>query len=340
MTEGNAIDGVAAKEGDGDAAKTVAVDRLVSVPIREVWRDEARDLTPWLADNLDDLNVALGMDLELEGSEVQVGPFSADLVLRDANTQERVVVENMIGSTDHDHLGKVITYAAGLSARHAVLVAETFRPEHRSALQWLNEHSTESMSFFGIVLRVWRIGDSSPAPQLEVVVEPDAWVRQVRAPTSAEVSGTQLTYRDFWSEFLPAFQARHPDWSRNRTPSTANWMSFPARKTGMYYSASFGWRPDGARGFRVLLYIDANDAGEATRRFKSLSARRPEIQAAFGRKFEWESPDGVRASWIACYFDGPARVQERDRWHELRTWAVERLGELRAAIQAHVDQLP
>ena len=108
-----------------------AIGRLVSVPIREVWADEARHFTPWLSDNLEDLSSAVGMDLVLEGTEVRVGPFSADLLLHDANTGGRIVVENMIGSTDHDHLGKIITYAAGLEAMHAVLVAETFRPEQK-----------------------------------------------------------------------------------------------------------------------------------------------------------------------------------------------------------------
>ena len=97
---------------------TAAVDRLVPVPIRKVWQDEARDLTPWLAGNIEALSEALGIDLELEGTEVRVGPFSADLVLRNANTGKRVVVENMMTNTDHDHLGKVITYAAGLEATH------------------------------------------------------------------------------------------------------------------------------------------------------------------------------------------------------------------------------
>ena len=118
-----------------------AVDRLVSVAVREVWSDEARELTPFLAANPDYLSEALGMDLELEGSEVAVGSFAADLLFRERNSGERVVVENLIGNTDHDHLGKIITYAAGLDARHAVLIAETFRPEHRSALLWLNTNS-------------------------------------------------------------------------------------------------------------------------------------------------------------------------------------------------------
>lgn len=101
---------------------------LESVPIRKVWANEAHDLTPRLAENTDRLSEALGMDLELEGTEVGVGPFRADIVLRDANTGYRVVVENMIHETDHDHLGKIITYAAGLEATYAVLIAEKFRP--------------------------------------------------------------------------------------------------------------------------------------------------------------------------------------------------------------------
>ena len=208
---------------------------LERVPIRKVWADEARDFTPWLAENTDRLSEALRMDLELEGTEIGVGRFSADIVLRDASSGLRVVVENMINETDHDHLGKVITYAAGLEATYLVLIAEKFRPEHRSALQWLNAHSTESAGFFGITLKVWRIGDSVYAPQFDVVVEPDGWVREVRAASTDELSGVQLHYRDFWNEFIPEFHEAHPGWSRARTPPKVNWMQFPAGRTGVQY---------------------------------------------------------------------------------------------------------
>ena len=100
----------------------VVVAALDEVSLREVWRDEARDFTPWLAAHPDHLGKALQMDLELEGSEVAVGPFSADVALRDANTGHRVIVENLLETTDHDHLGKLITYAAVLEAPWAVLV--------------------------------------------------------------------------------------------------------------------------------------------------------------------------------------------------------------------------
>ena len=250
-----------------------AIGCLVSVPIREVWADEARHFTPWLAENLEDLSSAIGMDLVLEGTEARVGPFSADLLLHDANTGGRIVVENMIGPTDHDHLGKIITYAAGLEATHAVLIAETFRPEHLSALQWLNTRSSESVGFFGIELKVWRICDSKPAPQLDVVVKPDKWVRQIRETN--ELSSPELAYRDFWSEFLPVFHQQYPDWSRAETPSKGRGMSFPAGKGGLVYWVSFCC-PEGRYRFRIELYIDANNREEATRRFGKFRA--PDIR--------------------------------------------------------------
>ena len=276
------------------------VDRLVSVPVREVWSDEARELTPFLATNPDYLSDALGMDLELEGSEVAVGSFAADLLFRERNSGERIVVENLIGNTDHDHLGKIITYAAGLDARHAVLIAETFRPEHRSALLWLNTNSRDSVGFFGIVLKLWRIKDSPAALQLNVVVQPDEWVRSVHQERANELSVTQLAYRDFWSEFLPAFHARHAAWSRAKVPPATNWLSLPAGKTGISYVASYCV----PKRFRIELYVDANDQDQATRRFDSLRERRGDIEEQFGKELEWERLDSRRASRIASYYQG------------------------------------
>ena len=210
------------------------------------------------------LSEALGMDLELEGSEVAVGSFAADLLFRERNSGARVVVENLIGNTDHDHLGKIITYAAGLDARHAVLIAETFRPEHRSALLWLNTNSRDSVGFFGIDLKLWRIKDSPAALQLNVVDQTSG------CAVHQELSVTQLAYRDFWTNFLPAFHARHAAWSRAKVPPTTNWLSLPAGKTGLYYSAGFCV----PQRFRVELYVDADDQDRATRRFDALRERR------------------------------------------------------------------
>ena len=317
---------------------TSTIGELAPVPVRDVWPDEARDLTPWLAENPEVLGSALGMDLELDGSEVPVGPFSADLLLHDANTGRHVVVENMIGDTNHDHLGKIITYAAGLDASHAVLIAETFRQEHRSALQWLNANSRDSVSFFGIALKAWRIGDSSPAPQLDVVVEPDEWVRSIHAENLDSMSGTQMAYREFWAEFLPAFHERYPGWSRARIPSKNHFMDFPSGKSRVHYSVNF-CRPNNRPRFRFELYVDGKDRDEAAHRFARLKEHREEIENAFIDSLAWEPLDRRKASRVACYYPQDVEVHARDRWRDVRDWSLDRLGPFREVMQPLINTL-
>jgi len=312
----------------------VEVASLDEVPVREVWPDEAHDFTPWLAENPEHLSKALHMDLELEGAEVAVGPFSADVVLRDANTGQRVVVENYLETTDHDHLGKLITYAAGLEAHWAVLVAKTFRPEHRSALIWLNSISGEDSGFFGIEVHAVRIGDSPAAVQLGVVVEPDDFSRQARAGTKA-LTGIQALYTDWWAEFLPALHAAYPGWSSARTPSYANWMNFPSGKGGVRYGLSFAF-PTGASNYslRAEVYVDDGES-----MYPLLEAQRSSTEGECSGKLQWEPLEDARASRVAVYLD-PADPEDRAKWSEYRAWAVETLGELRRAFTEPIKNLP
>lgn len=296
----------------------VEVASLDEVSVREVWPDEAHDFTPWLAENPEHLSKALHMNLELEGAEVAVGPFSADVVLRDANTGQRVVVENYLETTDHDHLGKLITYAAGLEAHWAVLVAKTFRPEHRSALIWLNSISGEDSGFFGIEVHAVRIGDSPAAVQLGVVVEPDDFSRQARAATKTMTETQAL-----------------PGWISVRTPSYANWMNFPSGKGGVRYGLSFAY-PTGASNYSLRADVYVDD-GEST--YPLLEAQRLRIEGECSRELQWEPLEDARASRVAVYLD-PADPADRAKWPEYRAWAVKALGELRRAFSGPIKDLP
>ena len=216
--------------------------KLSPVDVRKVWADESRDFTPWLAENADKLSAALGRGLDMihEQTEAVVGQYKADLVFRDEPTGRLVVVENMFGDTDHDHLGKLITYAAGLETSYAVLLSPEFRDEQRSALNWLNSISADDFGFFGVVLKVWRIGESPCAPQLVVEVKPDNWVRSVRAAGKP----IERKYQRFWGEFLPAFRNQYPDWTQATLPPKRHWMSFPfSRPSLLNFNPAF-CRPD------------------------------------------------------------------------------------------------
>ena len=181
--------------------------RLSDTNPRDAWRDEARDFTPWLVDNLDYLSEALGLELEAISSEVAVDSFSADIVAKEAGTGDRVLIENQLESSDHKHLGQVLTYLAGLRAKTIVWIAPAFREAHRSAIRWLNENTVDDFAFFAVRLRVVRIGESPFAPVFEVVEKPNAWDRRLGEQANTAESELSRLRQRFWDRYLE----KHPD---------------------------------------------------------------------------------------------------------------------------------
>ena len=313
---------------------------LSPVNVREVWTGESRDFTPWLAENADQLGEALGMDLIHEQTEAPVGRYSADLVFRDASTDRLIVVENMFGATDHDHLGKLLTYAAGLEASYAVLLASEFREEHRSALNWLNSVSADDFGFFGVVLEAWRIGDSLPAPRLRVDVKPDSWGRSVRAArVNSELNERERAYERFWGEFLPAFRDRYPDWARARVPSKRYYMTFlSSRSKLLRYSAAF-CRSEGSYRLRAEAYIDTRDAETTKAAFDDLHRRKEQIEKAVGEALEWSRLDHRQASRVSIYYPDEIRVTDEELWPDALSWLVEAMGRMRDAFNPVLQDL-
>ena len=325
------------------AEDTAPTAELIPVPIRDVWPNEARDFTPWLAEQPEFLGEALNLELDLEGQEMAVGGYSADLVFKDTETGARVVVENMYGDTDHDHVGKLITYAAGLEASHAVLLAENFRPEHRTALNWLNRVSTEDCAFFGLVLVTWRIDDSRPAPHLRVAVQPDDWSRTVRAAVAGGHGRLSDLYRQFWSEVMEDLHQVDQIWRRRKTPKRRSWMGFRNdHEHGVGYVGAFG-RYDGGTRLRAETYIDTGDDKETSDLYRLLESRRSQIETAFGERLDWQSLEGKRASRVATYFPGSMTIEEIDedpeRRQEAKQWLVDAVGRLRGAMYPVLEEL-
>lgn len=324
-------------KNEGALMREGQIGTLENVLVRKVWPDEAGDFTPWLADHVELLSEALGMELELEGREVTVGEFSADLVLRDLSSDGLVVLENMYGSTNHDHLGKLITYAAGLRASYAVLLAEKFRPDHHSALNWLNSVSSEDCGFFGLALEIWRIGDSIPAPRLQVVVRPDDWSRSVRATKERQDSERNAMYRSFWAAAQTDFRKDSSDWAGRGKPSKHSWMSFK-RRQGVAFNVAF-CKPDGVPRLRVEAYVDTGDQEDTAELYRELEERRPAIEMAFGEELEWSALQDKRASRISSYFSREITVDDEEQWTEAYAWMVPTLRRLRAAVEPILDEL-
>ena len=176
--------------------------RLEKVDLREAWLSEASDFTPWLtqAENLKLLGEAIGIELECEAQEKDVGPFRADILCKGTATDSWVLIENQLERTDHSHLGQLLTYAAGLEAVTVVWIAERFTEEHRAALDWLNQHTSENINFFGLEVELWKIGDSPKAPKFNVVSKPNEWSRTIsESARNVELSQERLSY---WTAFV------------------------------------------------------------------------------------------------------------------------------------------
>lgn len=188
--------------------------------LRSVWKHEAKDFTPWLAkeENMEILSEAVGIDIVVEEQESNVGDFSVDLFATEEDTGRRIIIENQLEETNHDHLGKIITYASGKDAEVIIWIVKKARDEHKQAIEWLNQHTDDKFEFFLIEIELWRISSSEPAPKFNIVERPNNWAKAMKK--TAALSETENLKLAFWenfnnealhySDFMKKFKLRKP----------------------------------------------------------------------------------------------------------------------------------
>lgn len=165
--------------------------RLQFGRLTEAWKGEASDFTPLLADQLDLLGAAMGVDLASVGeSEVPIaGGRRIDVVATGADGSE-LVVENQYGTANHDHLTRGLAYAVARRARGLVVVAEKHRDEFRAVAQYLNEiaelDAERGIAVWLVEATAVRIDDSPWAPLFTVVAEPNAFTATVEGAKRRE----------------------------------------------------------------------------------------------------------------------------------------------------------
>lgn len=290
--------------------------QLINVDVRNQWPHEAANFTPWLAHekNIAELGKSLGLELETERVEVAVGPYSADILARDS-TGDYVVVENQLTKTDHDHLGKSITYASVLGAKSVIWVAPFFTDEHRKALDWLNDHTTDELAFFGVQIELWSIDGSKPAVRFNAVSRPAEIVRQATATKSGDLSDTRRLQLEWWTAFRDALSADGGVPS-GRAPRPQYWYDVPLGRTGIVLSNTANTF-DGRIGVRV--YLRERHGGDFV--FEQLVAERHEIEDKIGTSLEWNPNSDNKDKVIGVYRD--ADLSDRERWDAYLQWMVD-----------------
>lgn len=296
--------------------------KLEKLDLRQIWPDEAQHFTPWLAraENMRILAETLGMDLEVEDQEVSVGPFSADIVCKEASDDSVVVIENQIGTTDHTHMGQVLTYAAGLGATTLIWIAARFRDEHRAVLDWLNENTDENISVFGLEIELWRIGNSQPAPKFNIVSKPNDWSKVVRASSGAE--GQITEHKKLQLEFWQALRDYAAEHSKIKMPKPApqHWASIGVGRSGFHLSAivSYWNSVTNKAGSEIRVDMILNSA-QAKEHFQKLHELRSQLQSRIDLPLEWRER-GEKSARIFVRKD--ADFMNKQAWPEHFDWIL------------------
>ena len=283
--------------------------------LREVWPHEALDFTPWLAEesNLALLADAVGLEITLDETESKVGDFNVDIYATETGTERRIIIENQLEDTNHDHLGKLITYASGKGADIVIWIVKRAREEHRSAIEWLNNHTDENISFFLIEIKLYKIGDSDPAVKFEIIEKPNNWTKEVKKQTSADPAKRfRLEYWTAFNEY--AFtKAAFAKCFKRRKPSTDHWMSLSLGSSA-YHLDILTLKKRNA--VSVEFYISDDKTI-----FQRLLQHKDEIETELGFMLDWRELPDKKASRIII--EKPVNLDNDDEWNDQFEWIID-----------------
>ena len=294
--------------------------------LRKVWPHEALNFTPWVAENIELLGDAVGLDITVEKTESSVGDFNVDIYACETGTDRNIVIENQLEDTDHDHLGKLITYASGKSADVVIWIVKRAREEHKAAIEWLNHHTDEKIGFFLCEIKLFQIGDSKIAPSFSVIEKPNDWAKEIKKTTTT--TPTQQQRLEYWQAFNSyAFNDKNFSKIFNmRKPTTDHWMDFSIGSSACQICVT---QIQKRSAIGVELYI--TDDKEL---FKLLHAHKDEIETDMGMSLDWKELPKRKASRILV--EKNVQLGNHDEWEEQFIYIMDILLKMRKAFKKHL----
>lgn len=309
--------------------------KLKKIPLREAWKHEALNFTNWLAEaeNLQLLGDEIGIGISLIETEASVGRFSVDILAEEENSNRKVVIENQLELTDHDHLGKIITYASGFDAETIIWIVKDVRDEHKQAIDWLNENTNEKVRFFAINIELWKIGDSDFAPKFNIISKPNNWSKALKKFTATSTQGKatdlKMLQLDFWTalnEYLNSCETS----VNTRTPKPQQWYDLSLGYGQKAYLSLVVHKPDKYCG--VGVYIP-----NSKELYSCLESSKQEIENEIGLQFEWmELPDKQASRIITKQFNFD--IYNTDSWLSHHQWLLETIEKIKPVFVKHIQQ--
>lgn len=301
------------------------IGKIEQVELRKVWPNEAHDFTKWLSeeDGLQLLAEAVGLELEDAECEASVGAFSLDILAKESGTERRVAIENQLEDTNHDHLGKLITYSAGLDVNYAIWVVRRARDEHRKAIEWLNEVTGMEHGFFLVEVSAVKIGDSLPAPVFTVVEKPNDWAKSSKASEGMrEIERQRLAYWQRYAELAPQ-NAEFIKRMKPRKPAPDHWSTIGL---GPKYHMALLLIVRGTPAIGIELYVpDDKEIGHKAIDNKAF------FEEALGLKAE--PFEASKASGLRFFSYGKDFREDAAKWDEYIQWHLEKAVKLYDVIK-------
>ena len=304
------------------------IGRLIEVDVRELWKHEQYDFSNWLAkdSNIEYLNEILGLTLIEVDKEINVGPYRCDIVATDETSGLKVIIENQLESTNHDHLGKIITYASGLDAKVIVWIVREAKEEHRAAIEWLNNYTSSEIDFFLIEIHAYKIGNSNPAPKFEVVEKPNDFIKRSKNKDDGELNTSQTERLIFWTQFNEKILSKGKPFNL-RKPTTDHWYDVAIGTSAAKIAVDLVNKENC---IILELYIHSDK-----KLYDSLFEKKNEIERELDMNFEWDRLDSKKASRIKHYIHG-LDFEDHSNYDQLMSEIIDKVTRMRKVIRRYV----
>ena len=299
--------------------------KLQEVDVRKVWQHEQYDFSNWLAhtDNIQELSDTLNLSLADIQTETFVGNYRCDILCKDELTGKTVLIENQLETTNHDHLGKIITYSSGLDASVVVWIVTSAREEHASAIEWLNKHTDDDLSFFLVEVHAYKIGDSLPAPYFKIIEQPNDFVKTIKAISkNNDMSETEKNRLEFWTRFNEIVDARGKPFNK-RKASTDHWYSVAMGSSECHISMDL---VNKEHKIRVCVWVSDNKD-----LFDKFYANKEQIEKACGFELIWDRLDTKKAA-LACTYINDLDFDNQENYPQLMNKAIDLVVAMRDAF--------
>ena len=307
------------------------ISKITVVPVRDAFQHEALDFTVWLEDNIDALAERIDMELTVVEREKSVGSFSVDLLCED-EAGNHVIIENQLERTNHDHLGKLMTYLINLDATVAIWVATDIRPEHQRVIDWLNEMPSADYAFYAVQVEAVRIGDSPYAPLFTVLSRPDEQTREIGEQKKQDAE-RHIQRRKFWEQLLER-SLQQTNLTENRSPTRDHWLSVAAGRSGVGYNYLIYTDYAG-----IDLSIDFGDYDKNKSAFDQLYAQKDAIEEQFGDELEWRRMEDKRSSRIVKLYRGTGGLYQPESWSDVQGTLIDSMIRFDNALRRRLRNL-